>query len=113
MNPLGSLNILLTQATADPAVATLLAGSGDSDAIGLALPFVLGPAVFAAVYGGIYRYYRNTDKRHEFERETEVAVGNLRSADRRRGSNNRQRSRTMSGANQDSHLERVRRIAVQ
>lgn len=98
-----------TQLLAD---ATLLADS-DSGIAGLAFPFIAGPAVFAAVYGGIYRYYRNTDKRHVFEKETEVRVGNLRTGDRRRGSNNRQKSRSMSGANQDDHLQRVRRIAVQ
>ena len=106
---------LLADATTavDPAAVMILADSGDSGIAGLLFPFVAGPAVFAAVYGGIYRYYRNTDKRHYFEKETEVAVGNLRTGDRRRGSNNRQRSRTMSGANQDDHLERVRRISVQ
>ncbi len=72
------------------------------------------PAVFIGVYlGGIYRYYRNTDKRFHFERKTDVSVGNLKTADNRRGSNNRQRTRRMSGANEDSHLERVRRIRVE
>ena len=98
----------------DPAVTMLLAGSGSDDgAIGFALPFIAGPAVFGGVYFAIYRYYRNTDKRHHFEKETEVAVGNLRTGDRRRGSNNRQRSRSMNGANQDDHLQRVHRIRVQ
>jgi|SRR5699024_11165931 len=103
---------LLTAMTADPATATILAGSGDG-AVGLAFPFVSGPAVFAAVYVGIYRYYRNTDKRHHFEKETDVAVGNLTQGDRKRGSNNRQKSRTMNGANQDDALTRVRRIPVE
>ena len=103
---------LLAEIAADPTTAMLLADSGDGVA-GIAFPFLAGPAVFAAVYIGIYRYYRNTDKRHYFERETEVAVGNLRTGDRRRGSNNRQRSRSMSGANQDDHLQRVHRIRVQ
>ncbi|MCT2294859.1 hypothetical protein M3F57_01695 [Brachybacterium muris] len=108
------LPLLADAATAaDPADAIILAGSGDSAIAGLLFPFIVGPVVFAAVYGGIYRYYRNTDKRHYFERETEVAVGNLRTSDRRRGSNNRQRNRTMSGANQDDHLQRVNRIRVQ
>ena len=108
------LPLLADAATAaDPVAAIILAGSGDSAVAGLLFPFVAGPAVFALVYGGIYRYYRNTDKRHYFERETEVAVGNLRTSDRRRGSNNRQRNRTMSGANQDDHLQRVNRIRAQ
>lgn len=97
--------------TADPSAAMILADSGDG-AMGIAFPFLAGPAVFAAVYVGIYRYYRNTDKRHNFEKETEVAVGNLTRADRKRGTNNRQKSRTMSGSNQDDHLERVSRVQV-
>lgn len=102
---------LLAELAADPATPMLLAQSGDG-AIGLAFPFLAGPAVFAAVYGGIYRYYRNTDKRHHFERETEVSVGNLQQADRRIGANNRQKSRSMAGRNDTDHLQRVRRIRV-
>ena len=98
---------LLAEIAADPSVAMLLADSGDG-AAGIAFPFLAGPAVFAAVYIGIYRYYR-----HEFEKKTDVAVGNLRSGDRRVGTNNRQRSRTMSGQNSTDHLERVRRIRVE
>ena len=105
------LPLLAGLVTADPGIALILADSGDG-AMGLAFPFLAGPAVFAAVYVGIYRYYRNTDKRHHFEQETEVAVGNLTRADRKRGTNNRQKSRTMSGSNQDDHLERVRRLKV-
>ncbi|HJB08936.1 MAG TPA: hypothetical protein H9786_00155 [Candidatus Brachybacterium merdavium] len=106
------LPLLAGLITADPGIALILADSGD-EAMGLTFPFVAGPVVFAAVYVGIYRYYRNTDKRHHFEQETEVAVGNLSRIDRKRGTNNRQRSRTMSGANQDDHLERVRRLRVE
>ncbi|ATG52899.1 hypothetical protein CFK38_16250 [Brachybacterium vulturis] len=102
---------LLAELSADPATMTLLAGS-DSGAGGIAIPFIAGPAVFAAVYGGIYRYYRNTDKRHHFERETEVSVGNLRSGDRKVGENNRQQDRAMRGRNSTDHLQRVHRIAV-
>ncbi|WP_422116659.1 hypothetical protein [Brachybacterium sp. UNK5269] len=102
---------LLAELAAYPATQMLLADSGDG-AIGIAFPFLAGPAVFAAVYGGIYRYYRNTDKRHHFERETQVSVGNLRRSDRRIGTNNRQKSRSMAGRNDTDHLQRVRRIPV-
>ena len=53
---------LLAEIAADPSVAMLLADSGDG-AAGIAFPFLAGPAVFAAVYIGIYRYYRNTDRK--------------------------------------------------
>lgn len=102
---------LLAELAADPMTPMLLADSGDG-AIGIAFPFIAGPAVFIAIYGGIYRYYRNTDKRHHFERETEVAVGNLERGDRKVGTNNRQKSRTMGGDNSTDHLERVHRISV-
>lgn len=105
---------LLTALGADPAFAMLLAdGGGGVGAIGIAFPFLAGPAVFIGVYLGIYRRYRNTDKRHKFEKETEVAVGNLETVDHRRGSNNRQRSRRMRGDNSTDHLQRVRRLRVE
>ncbi|MCL6422585.1 hypothetical protein Bequi_04160 [Brachybacterium sp. JHP9] len=90
----------------------LAEGSGDTQTMMLLLPFLVGPAVFGMIYMGIYRYYRNRDKRHVFERETDIKVGNLRAHDRRVGSKNRQRSPRMDGANDDSPLERVRRIDV-
>lgn len=102
---------LLAELSADPATVMLLADS-DSGAGGIAIPFLAGPAVFAAVYGLIYRYYRNTDKRHHFERETEVAVGNLRSGDRKIGERNRQKNRRMQDRNDTAHLQRVLRMRV-
>ncbi len=42
-----------------------------SDESGLWL-LTLGPAAGAGLYWAIYRYYRNTDKSHAFERETAV-----------------------------------------
>ncbi len=42
-----------------------------SDDGGLAL-LLLGPAGATGLYWGLYRYYRNTDKSHAFERETAV-----------------------------------------
>lgn len=42
-----------------------------SDDGGLAL-LLLGPAGATGLYWALYRYYRNTDKSHAFERETTV-----------------------------------------
>ena len=42
-----------------------------SDDGGLGL-LLLGPAGAAGLYWMLYRYYRNTDKSHAFERETTV-----------------------------------------
>ena len=103
---------LLAEIAADPTAAMLLADSGDG-AAGIAFPFLLGPAVFLGTYIGIYRYYRNTDKRHHFEKETEVAVGNLQQDDRKVRSKTRLKNRHMSDSNVTDHLKRVRRIQVQ
>ncbi len=42
-----------------------------SDDGGLAL-LLIGPAGATGLYWALYRYYRNTDKSHAFERETAV-----------------------------------------
>jgi hypothetical protein len=42
-----------------------------SDDGGLAI-LLIGPAGAAGLYWAIYRYYRNTDKSHAFERETKI-----------------------------------------
>ena len=88
------------------------AGSSEYSLAVVALPFIAGPATAVTIYLAIYRRYRNTDKRYTFERESRVAVGNLRTADRKVGENNRQKASRMAGANQTNHLKRVRRIQV-
>ena len=35
---------------------------------------LLGPAGAAGLYWALYRYYRNTDKSHDFEHETTVVA---------------------------------------
>ncbi len=52
-----------------------------SDDGGLAL-LLLGPAGGAGLYWALYRYYRNTDKSHAFERETTVDAKPVTGADR-------------------------------
>lgn len=90
----------------------LAEGSSNYSLVVVALPFIAGPATTVTIYLAIFRRYRNTDKRYIFERESRVAVGNLRTADRKVGENNRQKSSRMSSANQTRHLTRVRRIRV-
>ena len=43
-----------------------------------------GPAGGSALYWALYRYYRNTDKSHAFERETTIKAKPVRGADRDR-----------------------------
>jgi len=47
---------------------------------GMAL-LLLGPAGGAGLYWTLYRYYRNTDKSHAFERETAVDAKAVTGAD--------------------------------
>jgi hypothetical protein len=71
-----------------------------------------GPAGATALYWGLYRYYRNTDKSHSFERETTVEAKPITGAqsdikvDDIKGT---QRSR-IEGDNVSAYRERVQRI---
>ncbi|MCC4595938.1 hypothetical protein NRY95_10910 [Xanthomonas campestris pv. phormiicola] len=42
-----------------------------------------GPAGASALYWALYRYYRNTDKSHAFERETSVEAKPVTGSDRK------------------------------
>lgn len=42
------------------------------DGDGILALLALGPAGAIGLYWMLYRYYRNTDKSHSFERETEI-----------------------------------------
>lgn len=53
-----------------------------SDDNGLWL-LALGPAGATALYWGLYRYYRNTDKSHGFERETAVEAKPITGSDQK------------------------------
>jgi len=62
-----------------PAAQVLAAsGSSDEDARGFGLLFLLAGPVF---YGIIYMRYRNSDKRHRHEAETEAATHEMRVSD--------------------------------
>ncbi len=54
-----------------------------SDDGGLGL-LLLGPAGAVGLYWMLYRYYRNTDKSHAFERETVVEAQPVTGAERDR-----------------------------
>jgi len=43
---------------------------------------LLGPAGAVGLYWALYRYYRNTDKSHAFERETTVEAKPVTGSDR-------------------------------
>ena len=70
----------------------------------------LGPAGGTALYWAIYRYYRNTDKSHAFERETKIdakpVTGEQNKVDTVEGT---QKSR-IDGDNVKAFRQRVKRF---
>lgn len=69
-----------------------------------------GPAGATALYWALYRYYRNTDKSHGFERETKVEAKPVSGSDEKideiKGT---QRSR-VEGDNVADYRQRVARV---
>jgi hypothetical protein len=69
----------------------------------------LGPASAAGFYWVMYRHYRNTDKSHAFEHETDVKVLALTGAeaDRKVDEIRGTRSPRIQGDNVGDHRQRV------
>ncbi len=71
---------------------------------------LLGPAGAAGVYWGLFRYYRNTDKSHSYEKETRIesrpVTGQDVKVDEVRGT---KRTR-IQGDNSGDHRQRVQRL---
>ena len=82
-----------------------------SDDGGLAL-LLLGPAGGAGLYWALYRYYRNTDKSHAFERETTVDAKPVTGAERDRKVDEVKGTREtrIDGDNVREYRKRVQRI---
>lgn len=80
-----------------------------SDDSGLAL-LALGPAGAVGLYWALYRYYRNTDKSHAFERETQVDAQAVTGSDHKVGTHNGTRDRRIDGDNVQEYRRRVERI---
>ncbi len=70
----------------------------------------LGPAGGTALYWAIYRYYRNTDKSHAFERETAVDAKPVTGSDRKIGDVTGVRNSRIGGDNVKAYRERVKRV---
>jgi hypothetical protein len=80
-----------------------------SDDGGLAL-LLLGPAGGVGLYWALYRYYRNTDKSHAFERETKVDSKPVTGSDLQVGTNNGTRESRIKDDNVREYRKRVARI---
>ena len=73
---------------------------------GLSL-LLAGPASSVGLYWALYRYYRNTDKSHAFERETKVDAKPVTGTDEKVGTNNGTREQRIRGDNVREYRQRV------
>jgi hypothetical protein len=70
-----------------------------------------GPAGATALYWALYRYYRNTDKSHGFERETKVETKPIETlVDEKIDTVIGTRETRIDGDNVNEHRRRVQRI---
>lgn len=81
--------------------------SGDSSPVWV---LAAGPAGAAATYWAIYRYYRNTDKSHEFERDTIIDAQPVQGGEEKVDHISRTRDDDIDGDNRNDHRQRVQRI---
>jgi hypothetical protein len=86
---------------------TLIVAASESD--GPLWLLALGPAGAAGFYFAVWRSYRNTDKSHSFEHETEVVVANMTGQDVKVGTNNGTTNRWIQGRNDSNPRQRVGR----
>jgi len=79
-----------------------------SDDSGLWL-LLLGPAGATALYWFLYRYYRNTDKSHAFERETIVETKPVTGSEQKVDEVTGTRETRIPGDNVRAYRKRVQR----
>ncbi|MFC6152456.1 hypothetical protein [Nocardioides yefusunii] len=109
------LATLLDPATLQLGLDVLRAAEYDSydtdDDGGILLLLALGPAGAGLVYWSLYRYYRNTDKSHDFERETTIEAQPVTGGERKVGDRNGTTSSSIDNANGRAHRKRVNRFS--
>ncbi|GAA4129183.1 hypothetical protein GCM10022215_41370 [Nocardioides fonticola] len=69
-----------------------------------------GPAGAVTTYWLIYRYYRNNDKTHEFERDTLIAAQPVEGGEEKVDHISRTRDSDIDGDNHRQHRSRVDRV---
>ena len=69
-----------------------------------------GPAGATALYWFLYRYYRNTDKSHAYERETAVVAKPVTGSDQKVDEVKGTRETRITGDNVGEYRQRVERL---
>ena len=85
----------------------VLATSGDDAPLWL---LAAGPAGAVATYVSLYRYYRNNDKSHAFERDTLIEAQPVQGSEERIDHIRKTRARRIDGDNSEDHRVRVERL---
>ena len=88
-------------------ISALLPLSSDDSPVWL---LAAGPAGGLATYWAIYRYYRNDDKSHAFERDTIIEAQPVQGGEDRVDHINKTRDSKIDGDNSQNHRQRVQRI---
>ena len=70
----------------------------------------LGPAGGAGTYFLAWRYYRNTDKSHSYERETRIEAKPITGTDAKVDEIKGTKKSGIDGNNRSNHRQRVQRI---
>ena len=70
----------------------------------------IGPAGATGLYWMLYRFYRNTDKSHDFEHETAVVAKPVTGSEAKVGDVKGTREKRISGDNVHEFRQRVQRI---
>ncbi|WP_426688672.1 hypothetical protein [Rhodanobacter ginsengiterrae] len=71
---------------------------------------LLGPAGATGVYWTLYRYYRNTDKSHDFEHETAVVAKPVTGSEHKVDEIEGTRESRIRGDNVRAYRKRVQRL---
>lgn len=91
-------------------LGTVLAESNPQDEGGGGWLLLAGPAAGAALYGMLFRYYRNTDKSHSFERETVIESQPITGTDAKVDEVRGTKRRAIPGNNVGAYRDRVNRV---
>jgi hypothetical protein len=70
-----------------------------------------GPAGATALYWALYRYYRNTDKSHAFERETAIEAKPVTGSEAKVAEVTGTREKRIGGDNVGAYRKRVERVS--
>jgi hypothetical protein len=88
-------------------IPEIVMAAGDSAPLWL---LAAGPAGAAATYWSLYRYYRNNDKSHAFERDTLIEAQPVQGGKERVDHISKTRDSDIDGDNSEAHRQRIARL---